>query len=281
MLDGHVLVDAHLHPARLSTLKPSRDLWTQGGLGDLSVYDADGTLRPERFAALLRAEGVDVALLFAEYSPKVTGYQPIEDLLPLVEHDPVLMRPVANVNPHLHHPAAEEVERQLGLGAVAVKVHPVHGGFAANDRQLYGAYELCQARGVPMIVHCGTSNFPGATNALADPALLDDVLRDFPRLSVVLAHGGRGWWYDPAAFLALSRSNVWIELSGLPPRRLPHYYPGHEFGRLCRRFIFGTDWPAVPGIASNARAVAELCPDRETAGLVLGGNALRVYNLKS
>jgi hypothetical protein len=43
--------------------------------------------------------------------------------------------------------------------------------------------------------------------------------------------------------------------------------------------IFATDWPGVPGIAANARAVASLC-DRETAGLVLAGNALRVYNLK-
>jgi uncharacterized protein len=282
VLDGHVLVDAHLHPARLPTIKPSWHVWAQD-FGDpavlTDVYDADGTVRPKRFAALLDAEGVDVALCLAEYSPKVTGYQPIEDLLPLTSFDPARIRAIANVNPHLHHPAAEELERQLGLGAVAVKLHPVHGGFAANDRQLYGVYELCQSRGLPVVVHCGTSSFPGATNALADPALLDDVLRDFPRLTVVLAHGGRGWWYDAAAFLALSRPNVWIELSGLPPRRLPEYYARHDFARLCRKFIFGTDWPGVPGIAKNARAVAALCPDEETAALVLGRNALQVYAL--
>jgi len=43
--------------------------------------------------------------------------------------------------------------------------------------------------------------------------------------------------------------------------------------------IFATDWPAVPGIAKNARAVAALCPDEETAELVLAGNAARVYRL--
>jgi hypothetical protein len=36
----------------------------------------------------------------------------------------------------------------------------------------------------------------------------------------------------------------------------------------------------VPGIAKNARAVAALCPDESTAGLVLAGNAAQVYNLK-
>jgi predicted TIM-barrel fold metal-dependent hydrolase len=116
--------------------------------------------------------------------------------------------------------------------------------------------------------------------SVRDRVYLDDVLRDFRRLDVVLAHGGRGWWYDAAAFMALSNERVWIELSGLPPSRLREYYARHSWARLTRRMIFGTDWPGVPGIAVNARAVASLCPDEATAALVLAGNACRVYNLK-
>jgi predicted TIM-barrel fold metal-dependent hydrolase len=133
---------------------------------------------------------------------------------------------------------------------------------------------------MPLVVHCGTSIFPGSMNRYADPVLLDDVLRDFPRLDVVLAHGGRGWWYDAAAFLALSSEHVWIELSGLPPSRLQTYYARHSWPRLTRRMIFATDWPGIPGIARNARAVAELLPDDDTRDLVLWANAARVYNLK-
>ena len=96
---------------------------------------------------------------------------------------------------------------------------------------------------------------------------------------MVLAHGGRGWWYDAAAFLALSSQRVWIELSGLPPSRLRDYYARQSWERLTRKMIFGTDWPGVPGIARNARTVAALCPSEEVAGLVLAGNAARVYNL--
>ena len=232
---------------------------------------------PERFDAYLASEGVDIALVLAEYSPKVTGIQPIEDLLPLATGRVKL---VANVNPHYHYPVDEEVSRQLGLGAVALKVHPVHAGVAANDRCLYPAYEVCQSAGVPVVVHCGTSTFPGSSNSFADPVLLDDVLRDFRTLEVVLAHGGRGWWYDAAAFMATASERVWIELSGLPPSRLRQYYARHNWDRLTRRMIFGTDWPGVPGIARNARAVAAQCPDEATAALVLAGNACRVYNLK-
>jgi uncharacterized protein len=283
MLAGRPLVDVHLHPARLSTVRPAWRQWAEDfgepGLLD-RVYDATGTVIPAAFDAYLAAEGVDVALLLCEYSPKTTGVQPIEDFLPLTAHNPGRMKVIANLNPHLHYPVDEELQRQLELGAVALKVHPVHAGAAVNDRALYPAYDICQSAGIPVVVHCGTSSFPGSANALADPVLLDDVLRDFRRLDVVLAHGGRGWWYDAAAFLALTSDRVWIELSGLPPSRLRDYYARQQWGRLARRMIFGTDWPGVPGIARNARAVAALCPDEETAGLVLAGNAARVYNLK-
>ena len=281
MLDGRPLVDVHLHAANRSGLKLPWSVWIQDFDRPqlAAIYDADGVVRPEAFDAHLADEGVDVAVVLAEYSPKVTGWQTVEDLLPLTAHNPDRITFAANVNPHLHYPVADELERQRGLGAVALKIHPVHGGFAANDRALYPAYEICQAAGMPVVVHCGTSTFPGALNQYADPILLDDVLRDFRTLQVVLAHGGRGWWYDAAAFLALSDERVWIELSGLPPSRLQTYYARHNWSRLTRRMIFATDWPGIPGIAVNARAVAALCPDDETAGLVLAGNAARVYNL--
>jgi len=283
MIDGLPLVDVHVHVARLPTLKQAWKDWA-GGFGDAAtlsrVYDPGGMADPARFGDYLAAEGVDIALLMTEYSPKVTGIQPIEDVLPLAARNPDRVKVIANVNPHLHYPVDEELQRQLDLGAVALKVHPVHAGIAANDRALYPAYAVCQDASIPVVVHCGTSVFPGSSNKFADPLFLDDVLRDFRHLDIVLAHGGRGWWYDAAAFMATSSDRVWIELSGLPPSRLREYYSRHNWKRLARRMIFGTDWPGVPGIAVNARAVAALCPDNETAALVLAGNACRVYNLK-
>jgi uncharacterized protein len=283
MLDGFQLIDAHLHAARKTTLKLPWDTWVQG-FADRDVmyrlYDSAGAVIPAAFDAMLAGEGVDTGLLMSEYSPKVTGMQPVEDMLAIAGFNPDRVKVIANVNPHYHYPVDEEVRRQLALGAVALKVHPVHAGVAANDRMLYPAYEACQAAGVPVVVHCGTSTFPGSSNAFGDPVALDDVLRDFRSLTLVLAHGGRGWWYDAAAFLALSHERVWIELSGLPPSRLRDYYARQNWSRLARRMIFGTDWPGIPGIAANARAVARLMPDEDTAAAVLAGNAIRVYNLK-
>ena len=285
MLDGRLLADAHTHVARLPTLSRDWQAWAAEFGRDTpmaELFAADGTPVPAAIDAHFAGQGADHVLLFTEHSPKVTGIQPIEDVLPLVEHNPRRFHAVANINPHLHYPVAAELARQVGLGAIALKIHPVHGGFEPRDRMLYPAYGWAAEHGLPVIVHCGTSTFAGSANSCADPMLLDDVFRDFPELVVVLAHGGRGWWYEQAAFVALMRPNVWLEVSGLPPQRLGAYY-GASLRRLADKMIFGTDWPGVPGVAANARTLertllAAGCTPEQVAA-AWGGNAARVFGL--
>src|SRR5580658_1263849 len=284
MIDGRIVVDAHVHVARLPTLSQDWQEWARkfGSRTPMDELFDNGTPVPAALDRHFADQGADHVLLFTEYSPKVTGMQPIEDVLPLVGANPARFHPVASINPHLHYPPARELARQAGLGAVAVKIHPVHGGFEASDRMLYPAYAWAEQHRLPVIVHCGTSTFAGSANAHADPVLLDPVFRDFPDLVVVLAHGGRGWWYQQAAFLALMKPNVWIEVSGLPPQRLPDYY-GSSLRRLADKMIFGTDWPGVPSVRQNARTLAStLAAAGCTPGQIsaaLGGNAAAVFSL--
>ena len=101
----------------------------------------------------------------------------------------------------------------------------------------------------------------------------------FARLSIILA---QGLVVDAAAFLALSNGMFWIELYGLPPSPAAagDSTPA-QLEPLTRKMIFGTDWPGVPSIAVNARAVTALCPTRRRPlAWSCAGNALRVYNLK-
>ncbi|GAA5168192.1 amidohydrolase family protein [Pseudonocardia eucalypti] len=277
-----MIVDAHVHAARLPGLKLGWDTW-MGSAGDsaavAALYGPDGSPRPARFDALFEEAGVDRALLFCEYSPRVTGIQAIEDMAPLVAHNPERFRVVANVNPHLHYPVDAELRRQLDLGAVALKVHPVHGNFAPNDRELYPAYAECQARGIPVITHTGPSSFPGASGRRGDPVLMDDVLRDFPGLTVVLAHGGRGWSYETAGFMALARDNLWLDIAGLPPKRLPHYFDRFDLNRIGKKWIFGTDWPSAPSVAGNLDGVRSLGLAPDVLDLALGENARQVFRL--
>lgn len=280
MINGHRVVDAHVHAPHLKTLKPAWLTWADTFSRDhpwRDAYDEDGTPVPARLDALFDREGIDHVLLFSEYSPRATGIQSFDDLLALVDHNPDRFHPVANLNPHLHFPLVDELERQLSHGAVALKLHPVHGGFHPADKELFPVYARCIEERIPVIFHSGTSDFPGSKTRYGNPELYLDAIDHFPDLDFVFAHGGRGWWYSSAAFLAQSRPNVWLELSGLPPKKLPEYYRDYPFERLARRMIFGTDWPGVPGPGRNAAALGELGLPADVYADILSGNAARVY----
>lgn len=280
MMNAHPLIDAHVHAPVLGTLSPAWRQWADDfarGYRWQRGYHRDGRPDPAGLDGLFAEEGVDHALLFCEYSPKATGMQRIEDVLPIVEANPHRFSLVANINPHLHYPPVDELQRQLDLGAVALKLHPVHGGFDPSDRDLYPVYARCADLGIPVILHSGTSTFPGSKTSMGNPELLLEPVDYFGDLQFVFAHGGRGWWYDVAAFMAQAKPNVWLDLAGLPPRKLPEYYARFDLNRLARKMIFGTDWPGVPGVARNAESVAALGLDDDVLAGVLGGNALRVF----
>ena len=58
-------------------------------------------------------------------------------------------------------------------------------------KELEIIYRAAEANGIPVMVHTGTSIFPGARNKYGDPIYVDDVAVDFPDLKILLAHGGR------------------------------------------------------------------------------------------
>src|SRR5207302_11171462 len=123
-----------------------------------------------------------------------------------------------------------EVDRLAKLGIRAIKMHPSHQALSPNDyldgnRGLAAVYERAQAHGLPIMIHTGTSIFPGARNLHAQPMLCDDVSVDYPNLVVILAHGGRPLWMNEAFFLVRRHKNMYMDISGIPPQKLLAYFP--------------------------------------------------------
>ncbi len=89
-----------------------------------------------------------------------------------------------------------ELDRILTLGLRLLKVHPPHqllfpNDYLHGDKDLELIYRTMEANEIPVMFHTGTSIFPGARNKYGDPIYLDDVAVDFPKLKILLAHGGR------------------------------------------------------------------------------------------
>ena len=136
---------------------------------------------------------------------------------------------------------------------------------------------MAQDLGIPVLIHTGSSIFPGTRLRYGDPLHLDDVAVDFPDLKLVMAHSGRGFWYDRAFFMSRLHKNVYMEISGLPPSRLLEYFP--DLGRNADKVIFGSDWPGMPHIKRNIEAVAALPLPPAAVEKILGGNAARLLAL--
>jgi predicted TIM-barrel fold metal-dependent hydrolase len=145
------------------------------------------------------------------------------------------------------------VEELREKGLWAIKIHPPHMELAPNaytedaSHPVAILYETAQKLGMPVMIHTGTSAFPGARSRYGQPMLVDDVAVDFPELKIILAHGGRPLWPDEAFFLARRHGNVWLELSGIPARRIPELFP--RLDAIPKKVLYGSDWPG-PGVPS-------------------------------
>ena len=123
----------------------------------------------------------------------------------------------------------------------------------------------------------GSSVFVGARMKFGDPLLLDDVAVDFPDLTILMAHGGRPFWYDRAQFLARLHKNVYLDVTGLPPQNLLKYFP--ELDRIPDKITFGTDWPSIQTVKQNVETIKSLPLKSYTIDQLLGGNAARILGL--
>jgi GNAT superfamily N-acetyltransferase len=269
------LIDVHIHVGhRHEWTESARRLWMDTGPYVPAIYSPDGQQIPQAYGDAVKKEGVFGGILLPEYSPRTAGSMPFERACEVHSLHPELI-PFANLNPEVHQNLTEAFQVQLDGGARGLKIHPIHGFFYANDPALYPVYEMCLQRRLPLMFHAGTSLFQGAKMRYSDPYTFDDVISDFPGLTIVLCHGGRGFWYHIAEFMAKRYENVYIDVSGLPPRNLLTYFPSMK--NFARKYLFGTDFPGVPGIRGNYEAIANLVADTPAMDLIGFTNAYELF----
>ena len=268
------IIDVHTHVGHRFEWTPrAQQVWMDTGPYVPRLYDGEDRQLSEQYGDVIKAE-VWAGILIPEYSPETAGLMPFERASEIARFHPELV-PIANLNPNFHRDPMAAFEEQLATGAKALKIHPIHGFFFANDPRLYPVYEQCQRRGLVVMFHAGTSMFHGCKMRYADPYTFDDVISDFPDLRIVLCHGGRAFWFHIAEFLAKRFDNVYIDVSGLPPARLFEYFPA--MGRWNRKFLFGSDFPGVPGIRKNCDVLASLLKDGEALHNIAFQNAYDLF----
>jgi len=277
------IIDIHVHIMPYHMVKASAlELIKRGrkNYADVERYSAD----PKAFLALLDGLGVERAGLINYVAPDVIGLTPaVNDWIAnYCKAAPHRLIAFGGVLPGTVADPGAEVDRMAKIGIRGVKLHPSHGVVTPNDyrhgnRGLAAIYERAQANAMPVMIHTGTSIFPGARNLHAQPMLCDDVGIDYPNLVVILAHGGRPLWMNEAFFLVRRHRNMYMDISGIPPQKLLEYFP--RLAEIADKVLWGTDWPGpgVPEIQGNIDKFQALPLDAATQRKILYHNAARLF----
>lgn len=255
--------------------------------GDVDAY-MEEVLTPVNLRRHLQENGIDWAVGLAEVTPITTGWASNEyvgefcaeaNALPDPPSGPRgRVLPFASINPYIVNDLAAELERLVQAYKFrGIKVYPVYQHHFPNDPRMYPLYSKAQELGLPVLVHTGSSVFRGARIKYGDPLLLDDVAIDFPDLTILLAHSGRPFWYEQAFWMARRHENVYMEVSGLPAKKLLDYFPRLE--RLAHKVVYGSDWPGNPDLRRNVEAIHALPISAEARQAILYDNAARILGV--
>ena len=225
------------------------------------------------------------AVLLAWDAETATGRPrvPNETVAAACRDYPDVFTGLGSVDPHKGEAAVAEVANIASLGLRGVKFHPSLQAFAPDDPQYWPIFAACERHGLLALFHTGTSGIgarqPGGQGIridLAHPVKLDPVAAAHPDLTVVAAHFGWPWQMDLIA-IALHKTNVYIDVSGWSPRRIPAEVIRELRGRLSGQFLWGSDYPFfTPGRCLSELEALELPAEVMTA--VLHDNAARILS---
>jgi predicted TIM-barrel fold metal-dependent hydrolase len=145
--------------------------------------------------------------------------------------------------------AEEILQEAFDLGLGGVKLHAHVQCFDIGSDEMAVLFEICQAKGKPMVIHFGTepksAAYPCDPYEICKAARLEPVLENFPRLKICVPHLGFG---ETRAYREMIEKfdNLWLDTT----MALSDYFPMPERVDLTRyrldRIMYGSDFPNIP-----------------------------------
>ncbi len=138
-----------------------------------------------------------------------------------------------------------------------VRVTPLVEQYELNHRLYYPVYATCEELGLPVSINVGIPG-PQVRSRCQDPVLLEDVLIDFRKLTVIGAHMGH-----PYEALLIQYMLKWPQLHVMTSAYLATYMDPAivkfmDSSRGRGRILFASDHPVIP--ARKAMDAARLLP---------------------
>lgn len=246
------------------------------------IEEPVGEYAVDRLLADMDSAGIDVAIVSGTArlgaSAFSAGYT-IDEVLECASAHPDRLRGAMLIDSVRNLRAAcsriEALARQRHLSYI--QVAPIVLDEPINSPRLYPIYERCEALGMPVSVNVGMPG-PRYRMSLQDPALLDDVLIDFPDLMVIGSHMGHPW---ESLMVALMRKypNLYLANTAFLAKYIHRDLLEFMRSRVgSTRLLFASDGPMIP-LDRALKAAQEMDLPAESKRGFLGANACSVLGI--
>ncbi|MEU5269884.1 amidohydrolase family protein [Streptomyces hygroscopicus] len=257
-----MIIDAHVHAGeyyRHYSARFAREMTATTG------RPPDALSAPEeKLLAEMDAAGVDRAVLLAFEVRRVEGFSvPNEFVAELCARHPDRLTGFASVDAGMPGAAGRLRHAVSGLGLRGLKTAPCYLRMSPADRRWYDVYQTAEDLGIPVLMHTGYTPSRNADPRYFSPLLVERVAKDFPGLTVILAHLGTPWTRQCVDLLA-RYPRLYADLSVFgsyqPPATVASALAHARDSGVLDRLMWATDFPFASMTESVAR-MARLAED--------------------
>jgi hypothetical protein len=245
---------------------------------------ADVQVVAKRWEAALDAAGIDQGVFFT--SP---DYH--DDLLTFVSLNPRRFVGYTTFDP-TDRANADLLRRQVDAhGVRGLKLYPMAHRFHVDAAACDAVYEVCEARGIPVIIHFGISINAAHDLRFGNPLDLCGPALRYPSVNWIVPHFGAGFFRE-TLMVAMQHRNVHIDTSSSNNwvKSDPHGLTVADLFRRTidavgsERLVFGTDSSFFPrgfrtDILNQQLAICDrLGLSRDQVDAIFGGNIRRILD---
>jgi predicted TIM-barrel fold metal-dependent hydrolase len=176
-----------------------------------------------------------------------------------------------------------ELEDCVREGARGIKIHCSTQRTFPNDDGLWAVYKRAEELEISVVNHSGWHPLSCHLSDYSRPARFEPILKDFPKLHLVLDHIGLGW-EEEAIALAKAYPNVYFDSSlAISGTWTPMTLADDEIVNLLRavgidRVTYASDWPLCVPLKERERMEGLPLSDGERRQLFYQ-NAERIHRL--
>ena len=267
MFQNHKVIDAHCHIYPEKIAEKAVD-----GIG--AFYDIEMNEKGTAADLLARgtAAGIDTFLIFSVATTPAQVSSINRFIASQAEASEGRMIGLGTIHPDSAD-LRGDIEQIVDLGLRGIKIHPDFQKFKLDDFRYLKAYELCAARGLPVLIHTGDRRYD-----YSNPNRMKPLLDCYKDATFIGAHfGGWSMWEQATAELSgydnfyVDCSSSFYSLDKATAKRLIRTYGADKV-------LFGSDYPMWQA-KEELEYLSSLGLEDAEMACILHKNAEKIFNL--